>query len=88
MFITNAVHIDSVRHWFLTRKFQVLEGMMKCTAIWRQHPATDLGDNVMIQVDGDGRKVQGRAIRQEMDFAGGVLSGNTSFVGWGLAPTE
>jgi len=79
MFITNAVHIQSVRDWFLTRKFELIQRMMKCETTWRQNPGADLGDNVMIQIDGDGRQVRGRAISQEMDFAGGVLSGATNF---------
>jgi len=79
MFITNAVHIQSVRDWFLARKFAVLSRLMKCDTTWRQNPTTDLGDNVMIQIDKGGRQVRGRAYAQEMDFAGGVLSGNTKF---------
>lgn len=79
MFITNAVHIQSVRDWFLSRKFQLLRRLMKCETTWRQNPNTDLGDNTMVQIDKNGRQKRGRAISQEIDFAQGVLSGTTTF---------
>ncbi|MCL2168867.1 MAG: hypothetical protein FWB74_02450 [Defluviitaleaceae bacterium] len=75
MFITNSVHIQSVREWFLARKFRLLERLVFCNAKWRQRASSELGENVMMQVDSRGREVRCRTVRQEIEFDRGVLKG-------------
>jgi hypothetical protein len=80
MFISNAVHIQSVRDWFLGRKFGLLRQLIFCEANHRQNMKNELGDNVMVQIDPDGREIRQRAHYQEMNFENGVLSGTTKGV--------
>ena len=80
MFIPNAVHIQSVRNWFLNRKFNFLQNFMTCKSIWQQSPNNELGDNFLTQADANGQTIRGRAFYQEMEYEGGTLSGITKKV--------
>ncbi|MDR2167436.1 MAG: hypothetical protein LBE35_06280 [Clostridiales bacterium] len=80
MFIANAVHIQSVRDWFLERKFNLLRNLVFVKANWRQDPARDLGDNNMFQIDKNGRRVRCRAFYQEMEYNKGILNGTTKAI--------
>ncbi|MCL2575125.1 MAG: hypothetical protein FWE33_01705 [Defluviitaleaceae bacterium] len=80
MFISNAVHIQSVRDWFLERKFRLLRALVFAKVHWRGDVDCELGDNFMLQVDKDGRMVRCRAFYQEIGFDGGVFTGATKAV--------
>jgi len=80
MFISNIVHIQSVRDWFLSRKFRLLERLILCRVRWRQSPERELGENAMVQVDKNGRMVRQRALKHEMEFNRGVLRGSSEGV--------
>ena len=80
MFITNAVHMGSVRAWFLNRKFALLERLMFCKTKWRQRTTSELGDNTHVQIDISGRTVRTRAIKHEITLDKGIMRGATKGV--------
>jgi len=80
MLITNAVHIQSVRDWFLERKFRLLAARIFAKAVWRQSPSGELSDNFMMQVDKSGRMERCRAIYHSLNFEKGVLNGVTKAI--------
>jgi len=83
VFLHNMTHLSEVREWFLRRKFGMMSKRIGIDADWRQNPALDVGDGVLVQVDRAGRMVDGAVVRQEVDFDSGVLRGKTGVLAGG-----
>jgi hypothetical protein len=69
------------RDWFLRRKFELLKRRLTCDVTWRQNPGQLVGDRVLMQVNRQNSRVPMYAVKQVVEFKGGVLRGRTTAVG-------
>ena len=67
----------ALRDWVLARRFALLARRITAEANWRQNPALAVGDAVEVQANKHGVNVQARVVYSALDFAEGVLSGET-----------
>lgn len=74
-------HYPAFRNWFLGRKFELIRRRFRIRANWRQNPDLVIGDEIEMQTAHDGKSRIGHIIRQEINYDGGVLSGNTEIFG-------
>lgn len=72
---------ENFRNWFLERKFIMLFKRLNSDIRWRQNPAQLVGDSVKVQLNKKGNEANMIAIRQELNYTGGILKGTTKLIG-------
>lgn len=74
---------EALKPWVLEQKFRVLRLRLYAEIDWRQNPAHEVGDYVLVQLDKSGGTSEVFMQKQILTFNGGVLKGNSVGIGLG-----
>ena len=77
---------EEFRSWFLARRFELLKKRLTSEPKWRQNPEQQIGDTVNITTNNKMDTLDMLAIRQEISYNSGALSGNTKVIARALVP--